>query len=52
MSWPGLNNATKEISNNLKNPDFIMIFIKNNYFIMNILTDFQNPDKVKKIRKS
>ena len=29
-----------------------MNFSKNNYFIMNILTDFQNPDKIKKIRKS
>ena len=29
-----------------------MTFSKNNCLIMNILTDFQNPDKIKKIRKS
>ena len=52
MPCPGLNNARKEISNNSKNPDFIMTFSKDNYFITNILTDFQNPDKIKKIIKS
>ena len=30
----------------------IMTFSKNNFIIMNILTDFQNHDKIKKIRKS
>ena len=30
ISCPGLNNATKEIFNNSKNPDFIMTFSKNN----------------------